>query len=271
MSALIALMLIVGALSWYLRLGAPQLQVDASPLADLPTRIGPWRSTDIPLDAAVESELRADFQLQRAYLAPTQEPLWLYVGYYGTRRGGRPEHTPRGCYTGAGWGIESSQTLEIDPEGDFRVNEYLVEQDGHRRLVQFWYRSHRRTGILGGLDQNIDRLLGRLLAGRADGALIRISTPIYSDDTTAARSRLRSFASLVDPMLGEHWPIEFLCNEADPKACSPNTGPEGEQLKSADERGDSSRGAASTSSHSRIPYRHKALALSFTHPGRSTP
>ena len=207
MGALVVVMVAVGAVGWTLQLG-PRLEVDASPLAALPTRIGVWRSTDIALEETVESELRADFNLQRAYVAPTLEPLWLYVGYYGTQRGGRPEHTPRFCYTGAGWGIESSQTLEIDPGSDLRVNEYVVEQDGQRRLVQFWYRSHRRTGILGGLDQNIDRMFGRLLDGRADGALIRISTPIEGEDPVAARSRLRSFASLVDPLLGEHWPSE---------------------------------------------------------------
>jgi len=204
---LVVVMIAAGGLGWTLQMG-PQLEVDASPLAELPDRIGPWRSTDVALGGAVENVLRADFNLQRAYVSPTREILWLYVGYYGTQRGGRPEHTPRFCYTGAGWGIASSQTLEIDPAGDLRVNEYVVEQDGQRRLVQFWYRSHRRTGILGGLDQNIDRMMGRLLDGRADGALIRISTPIEGADPVVARSRLRSFAILIDPLLGEHWPTE---------------------------------------------------------------
>jgi len=200
---LVGVMLLVGALGWQMMLG-PQLEVDPTPLQDVPLRIGRWESRMIPMDAAVEAELRADFNLQRAYAAHFEEPVWLYIGYYSTRRGGRPEHTPRGCYTGAGWGIEASRIVEIDRTNRLRATEYLIEQDGQRRLVQFWYRSHRRTGILGGLDQNIDRLLGRLLDGRADGALIRISTPITQDDTTAARSRLFAFAVELDPIIGEH-------------------------------------------------------------------
>jgi EpsI family protein len=213
--ALVGLMLLVAAAGWWLRLG-PQLQVDASPLSDIPTRIGRWQSSDIPLDSVVEKELQADFNIQRVYLTRLGEPIWLYVGYYSTERGGRPEHTPRGCYASAGWAIESSQTLEVEPNTDPQVNEYLVEQRDKRRLVHFWYRSHRRTGILGGIDQNVDRMLGLLLDRRADGALIRISTPITEDDTTSSRGRLRAFARLLDPLLGEHWPTEFTCDEARP-------------------------------------------------------
>jgi EpsI family protein len=216
---LIALMLTVGAASWYLSLD-PRLHVDISPLSEIPTRIGRWHSTDVMLDSAVEQELRADFHIQRSYTTRFEEPLWLYIGYYGTVRGGRPEHTPRGCYTGAGWGIESSRTVDMSPNDELRANEFLVTRQGERRLVHFWYRSHRRTGILGGLDQNIDRLLGRLIDARADGALVRISTPVGPDDTIAARGRLLSFASLLDPLLDKHWPIERPCEEAGFSACT---------------------------------------------------
>ena len=83
-----------------------------------------------------------------------------------------------------------------------------MERDGERQLVHFWYRSHRRTGLLGGLDQNLDRLLGRLLDGRADGALIRLSTPLGDGDEVTARGRRLAFAAAFDPLLAAHWPSE---------------------------------------------------------------
>lgn len=215
---MVALMLLVGVAGWKLSEPAA-LRVDASPLARLPMKIGPWQSVDMPMEPAVENVLRADYNLQRAYMSRTRDPLLLYVGYYGTRRGGRPEHTPQGCYTGAGWGIEATRTLEIGTDGGLRANEYLVERDGTQQLVVFWYRSFRRTGILGGLDQNIDRLVGLMRDGRADGALVRISTPVYGDDVVTARSRLQSFASLLDPLLGENWPTEFPCEPSIPGGC----------------------------------------------------
>jgi len=217
--ALIVAMVAVGGLGWWLQLG-PEVYVDVSPLENVPARIGHWKAKDIPVSDAVADELRADFNLQRVYVDLSGGIVWLYVGYYGTERGGRPEHTPRGCYTGAGWGIEASQVVDVTPDGALRVNEYLISSSGERRLVHFWYRSHRRTGILGGLDQNVDRMLGRLLDKRADGALIRVSTPVSDGNTVAARGRLLSFSSVLDPLLGEHWPIEIPCAEAGPEGCT---------------------------------------------------
>ena len=204
-AALCAALVAVGALAWWLQL-RPGLVAEPAPLATLPHAIDGWRGEDVPLDAVAESVLRADFNLQRTYQHATGSILWLYVGYYGTARGGRPEHTPRGCYTGAGWGIARARTLEIG--AGRRVREYLVERPGERRLVHYWYRSSRRTGMSDGLDQNLDRLRGRLGTGRADGALITLSTPLDDDEESAARSRLLSFGSALDPLLGERWPNE---------------------------------------------------------------
>ena len=187
-----ALLVLVGAAAWWLTL-RPGFHVDATRLASLPREIERWRAEDVPLGDTVEAELRADSNLQRVWLHANAEPIWMYVGYYGTQRGGRPEHTPRGCYTGAGYGIESTREVEVDPVRGLRANEYLVERDGERQLVHFWYRSNRRTGMLGGIDQNVDRLVGRLGDGRADGALIRLSTRMVDGDkrARAAADRLR--------------------------------------------------------------------------------
>lgn len=197
----------VGGFGWWLQL-RPELRVDATALASLPLEIEGWRGRDIPLDNRIVKVLNAEFNLQREYVHVTQEILWLYVGYYGTERGGRPEHTPRGCYTGAGWAISGSRTLAVGHEGPLRVNEFIVERDGQKRIVHFWFRSHRSTGILGGVDQNLDRLFGQLFDGRADGALIRLSAPLDEGQLVETRGRLLAFAAALDPLLAERWPVE---------------------------------------------------------------
>jgi EpsI family protein len=195
-------------LAWAFQL-RPALEVDASALERLPTEFGGWRGHDVPLESTVERMLRADFNLQRAYQHDLGDVVWLYLGYYGTERGGRPEHAPEVCYPSAGWTIvEKSTRVVADRRGDLRVNELVVEREDERRLVYFWYQSHRRSGLRNGIELAVDRLLGRLLTGRADGALVRISTPLDGDGKAEARTWLAAFAAQLDPLIARNWPNE---------------------------------------------------------------
>ena len=205
--AIALLMLLVGVVAWRFQL-RPALRVDATALANLPTQIEGWSSREIPLDQNVESMLRADFNLQRAFVHPLGDVVWLYIGYYGTDRGGTPEHNPRACYRAHGWSLSDFRTLVVDPPRGLRANEAVVELEGEQRLVLFWYRSRRRTGILGTFALSVDHLLGRLTEGHADGALVRLSTPLEEGGEFAARSRLVSLARILDPEIERHWPTE---------------------------------------------------------------
>jgi EpsI family protein len=146
--------------------------------------------------------------VQRVFLHPTSDVVWLYIGYYGTERGGTPEHTPPACYRANGWSLSERRTLMVDPSRGLRANEAVAESEGQKRLLLFWYRSYRRTGILGEFPLSVDHLLGRLARGRGDGALVRISTPLGEGGEFAARSRLVSFARILGPEIDRHWPSE---------------------------------------------------------------
>lgn len=209
MAALITALLLVGGVGWWFQL-QPDLRVETSRLSTLPMQIDGWKGRAIPVEETVENMLEADFNLQRSYWSPDRDEIvWLYIGYYGTTRGGRPEHTPAECYPSAGWRIVSETDITLDPERSLRANEYVVAREGERRLVHFWYRSYRSTGMLGTLAQSLDRLRGRLSDGRADGALVRVSTPARPGEEAAARERLRAFGGRLDRLLDDHWPVEF--------------------------------------------------------------
>lgn len=208
-TVLIAMLLASGAVAWSFRL-RPPLSVDTSALASLPLRLGRWQGKDQPMQRGIEEMLAADFNLQRTYVHPVGGTVWLYVGYYGTERGGRPEHTPSVCYPSNGWKILEREEIVIDPETRRRTNELVVEKDGERRLVHYWYQSFRRSGMLGGFDHAVERVLSRILTGRADGSLVRLSAPLQATDKSVARSRLISFGQLLVPLLAEHWPQEHV-------------------------------------------------------------
>ncbi|MCP5041099.1 MAG: EpsI family protein [bacterium] len=203
--------LATGAVSWAVYLRTP-LAVRAESLAEIPIRIDRWIGGDLEVESGVAEMLDADFNVQRIYEHPVGGGLmWLYVGYYGTQRGGRPEHTPWTCYPSNGWDIVRKDVIELDPNSDFRANEILVEREGEQRLVHFWYQSYRRHGMLGDFDQAIERLRNRVFDGRADGSLVRLSTPIDGPDSEdSARVLLKQFAQSLAPLLRDHWPEELV-------------------------------------------------------------
>jgi EpsI family protein len=206
--ALLAAMASVGAVAWWFQL-RPDLEFDAHQLEALPLEIAEWRGNSIPLESAVERILRADLNLQRAYRSPYDpEVVWLYIGYYGTHRGGRPEHTPGVCYPSAGWDIVAEDVWVGDESAGERANEFVVERDGQRQLVHFWYQSSAQTGLLGVWSVSIDQLRTRLSSGRGDGALVRLSTPIAEGGVEEARRRLVAFHRELAPELAARWPEE---------------------------------------------------------------
>ena len=157
----------------------------------------------------VERMLRADLNVQRTYRsASVPEVIWMYVGYYGTRRGGRPEHTPDVCYPSAGWRVESSEVWAGASDPGLRANEMVVERRGRRRLVHYWYRSARSAVLLGLLPVSVDQLRSRVSTGRADGALVTLSTPLEAGALEAARSRLIELRRPLETELAARWPVE---------------------------------------------------------------
>lgn len=207
-TAACVVMVLVGALAWWVYL-RPALTVDASALRELPHELAGWRAQDVPLEVMIESMLEADHHIQRVYTHARGDRLWLYLGYYGTSSGGRPEHAPRTCYESQGWTLTHERTFDIDVATGLRANELLIDKAGERRLVHFWYRSHRATGILNGFGVSLDHVVGRAQSGRADGALVRVSTRVgRNEDVVQARARLLGFGSALDPQLAAHWPSE---------------------------------------------------------------
>jgi EpsI family protein len=204
---LVAALIAVGGLAWAMAL-RPALHGDPSVLASIPMTIAGFEAHDIPMEDTVENMLRADFNVQRAYEHGFGDVVWLYVGYYGTERGGTPEHTPSVCYGGNGWDVVTDAKVDFPDAVRGRAREFLVQQGAHRRLVLYWFRSFRGETLASIAALHVDHFIGRIRAGRADGALVRISTPLIDGDVQSARSRRRAFAVEVEPEIELHWPDE---------------------------------------------------------------
>lgn len=76
----------------------PVVEYDAAVFAALPTELIGGRSVYLAIDQAVSDLPAAEHDVQRAYLHPLGYRNFVYLGYYGTERGGTPERTPEICY-----------------------------------------------------------------------------------------------------------------------------------------------------------------------------
>ena len=150
--------------------------------------------------------LAADHNVQRAYLHPLGYQIFVYVGYYGTERGGTPEHTPDICYPAQGWQIVESMIQRAGGQGGFDLREFVVEQAGERRLVHYWYRTGSQSGLTSVVGLRLRHVVDRMTENRGDGALVRLSTPLDSSNIASARTRLFSMDRVVEEALVGLWP-----------------------------------------------------------------
>lgn len=198
-------MAITGGVSWWLML-RPVVDPDPMIFDALPAELNGWRSIDIKMDASVSEMLAADHNVQRAYLHPLGYPIFVYVGYYGTRRGGTPEHTPDVCYPVQGWAVVEEARRRVGGSLDgLDLRELVVEKDGERRLVHFWYRTASTSGLTSISSLRLAHVWGRLTRNRGDGALVRLSTPLGRGDIDATRVRLYGLDRVIEAELDGLW------------------------------------------------------------------
>ena len=187
------------------------------PLSEMPATIGPRTAVDIPLDAETLAVLGKGIFLNREYI-PGQgvpvaspgdrAPIGLYIGYFPTQRTGQAIHSPQHCLPGAGWTFVSSGVADFtDSTGKpYSVGDYLITDGNSNQEVLYWYQMHGRS-IANDYKAKLYTLTDSIRYGRTDAALIRIITPVLSnEDRTEARNRAIAFAQQIVPDLPAYVP-----------------------------------------------------------------
>jgi EpsI family protein len=189
--------------------GMPRV-VDTN-LEELPMEINGLHGIDDSFPEAVFRELNADKNLYRHYRSPDDRELDLYIGYYGTAKGGRTGHNPFGCLPGQGWGVVESGEIMIKshvyPDG-VPVN-YLLSTKGDSCLTTiYWYQTAGTKVVSNGVRQNIQRFMGMIFRNRNDGAFVRITMLSDRDNAGKAKEFASSFSQRVFSLLPGYWPVE---------------------------------------------------------------
>jgi EpsI family protein len=140
-----------------------------------PKQAGSWiMAREDTVDDATASVLQADDYLIRQYRDGKGRRVDLFIAYYKTQKAGESMHSPMNCLPGAGWGIVEKDKVSMDSE---IINRYLIEKNGDRALVLYWYQANGRV-IANEYWGKFYLVLDALRTGRSDGAIVRFVVPI---------------------------------------------------------------------------------------------
>ncbi len=180
-------------------------------LENLPMEIAGFKATEDFFSDSVYKELNADRHVYRHYQNAEGKKVDLYIGYYGTARGGRTGHNPYACLPGAGWGIVDLKQVKLKAKyypKAVPVNYVLARKGEIYESVLHWYQSAGTKMLSTGIQQNIQRFIGRVFYNRNDGSFVRISVLTDQRGLKNADLLAKSFAENVLDLLPKYWPVE---------------------------------------------------------------
>lgn len=179
------------------------------PLAEFPETIGEWKGIDIRLNEDVLQVLGPGEFLSRIYQRPAAGPgVDVFVAYFPSQRTGDTIHSPQNCLPGAGWAPLEKGRLELTRSGSRRnvVNLYVIGKGMEKELVLYWYQAHGRV-VASEYSAKYYLIADAIRSNRSDGALVRVITPILTNEEMAgAVQRAARFAEQMLPLLDEHIP-----------------------------------------------------------------
>jgi EpsI family protein len=173
----------------------------ALPMADFPTKIGPWAEIiEWPLDKETRDLLGVTDYLNRGYWEPgmNKNLLGLFIGYFRSQRTGASIHSPKNCLPGAGWSPAQSSIyqLQLDDGRKVPINLYILRKGLESEVVLYWYQSHGRI-VASEFWGKFYLVYDALRLNRTDAALVRITVPVDNSDEKAAQDRAVAFAKKI--------------------------------------------------------------------------
>lgn len=202
--------LVLAAIATQVAMGRDASTLRRKYMREFPKNIGGWIGRDQDMSNDVLTKLGVDDYVMRRYTRDGSV-FWLYIGYYETQQGSKTIHSPKHCYPGSGWQKLDSSIQQVTVKGwdgaDRRipVNLYLLEKDGEKELVFYWY--HTSDDVEASESRaTFARFRGAVLRNRTNGALVRISTRFCGekpDDVEQVRNVVPLVYSLLKDFIPE--------------------------------------------------------------------
>ena len=184
-----------------------ELHPSRLPLSSFPLNLDAWSARESALDQKVENALGLDDYVLADYSQPdtkvSDKSVNFYVAYYRSQRKGVSPHSPQVCMPGGGWVITSLQDQELNVAGmaPFVVNRAVIEREHRKQVVYYWF-DQRGRKISSEYWMKWYLLADSITKSRTDGALVRVTTLVGSNETLeAADERLANFLQSAVPRL----------------------------------------------------------------------
>lgn len=206
----VVMLVITGAASLLLTYRGTPVVV-ATNLEKLPMEIDGYQGVEDRFPESVYKELNADKHVYRHYRSADGSVINLYIGYYGTAKGGRTGHNPYACLPGAGSAIVDTGTASLKQAGTpapVPVNYVLAKKDSASIVMLHWYQTSGTKIVFKGWRQNLERFKGRVLLNRNDGAFVQVYMVVPDSLVRQAKNTTAAFAEEVMNLLPGYWPVE---------------------------------------------------------------
>jgi EpsI family protein len=153
----------------------------------------------------IQNVLKASDYVMRRFSDASGRSLWLFIGYWETQRKGAQPHSPQNCLPGSGWEPLEVSRVAIPLGGTtLTVNRMVIQKDEQRELLFYWYRA-QGASVASELDAKLHMMKNAVVRNRTDGAMIRVSSPIYGS-VAATSAHLTAFLQALQPVLSEYLP-----------------------------------------------------------------
>lgn len=203
---IVAMVILAAAIFLQARKGAETVKHAGS----LPSKIGDWTATDIPISQEELDILGPGEYLQRNYenKSQPQPSINLLIPFFPAQSAGDTIHSPDHCLLGAGWFPVSRERIHLArPDGSsIPVNRYVVSSMGERELVLYWFQAHDRV-VASEWSAKYYLVSDSIHLHRSDGAMVRLMTPMLDGESPdAAQARMMQFGSQLLPLLDNYIP-----------------------------------------------------------------
>lgn len=179
-------------------------------VGSLPSQIGEWTGTDVPISKEELDILGPGEYVQRDYenASQLQSGINLYIPFFPSQRAGDTIHSPDHCLTGAGWIPISRKVIPLLlPDGSsIHVNRYVVSKSGQRQLVLYWFQAHGRV-VASEWWAKYYLISDSIRMNRSDGGMVRLMTPMFEGEPPdAAQARIMKLGSQLLPLFDSYIP-----------------------------------------------------------------